>query len=78
MYVLGENHKSSGLPQWLSGKESAYTAGDTRDVGLNPGSGRPAREGNGNSLQYSCGEIPWTEDPGGLRSLMSQNRTQLK
>ena len=24
-------------------------------------------EGNGNPLQYSCLEIPWTEEPGGLQ-----------
>jgi len=24
------------------------------------------REGNGTPLQYSCLEIPWTEEPGGL------------
>ena len=35
-----------GLPRWLSGKESAYNAGDTGSI---PGSG----EGNGNTLQYS-------------------------
>ena len=29
-------------------------AGDPRDSGLIPGSGRFPREGNGNSLQYSC------------------------
>ena len=23
-------------------------------------------EGNGNSFQYSCLKIPWTEEPGGL------------
>ena len=33
-------------------------AGDTRDVGLIPGSGRVPGEGNGNSLQYSCLENP--------------------
>ena len=26
-------------------------------------------EGNGNPLQYSCLESPWTEDPGGLESM---------
>ena len=26
-------------------------------------------EGNGNPLQYSCLEIPWTEKPGGLQSM---------
>ena len=34
--------------------------------------GRSPREGNGNSLQYSCLEHPWTEEPGGLQFLGSQ------
>ena len=38
------------------------------DVGLIPGSGRSPGEGNGNSCQYSCLEIPWTEEPGRLQS----------
>ena len=29
-----------GLPQWLSGKESACNAGDSGDPGLIPGLGR--------------------------------------
>ena len=33
-------------------------AGDTRDRGLTPGSGRSFEEGNGNSLQYSSLENP--------------------
>ena len=28
--------------------------------------------GNGNSLQYSCLDNPWTEEPGGLQSMGSQ------
>ena len=35
-------------------KESIRNAGDTRETGLIPGSGRFPQEGNGNSLQYSC------------------------
>ena len=31
---------------------------DLRDMGSIPGSGRSARGGNGNSLQYSCLENP--------------------
>ena len=42
MYVLGENHKRSGLPQWLSGKESACNAGD---LGSIPGSERSLEQG---------------------------------
>ena len=37
------------------------------DVGLIPGSERSPEEGNGNPLQCSCLEIPWTEEPGGLQ-----------
>ena len=33
-------------------------AGDIRDTGSDPGSGRPPGEGNGNLLQYSCLENP--------------------
>ena len=39
-------------------------AGDIRDLGLNPGSGRSPRGGHGNPLQYSC-----LENPHGQRSL---------
>ena len=35
-------------------KNPPASAGDTRDVGLIPGSGRPPGVGNGNPLQYSC------------------------
>ena len=41
-----------GIPQWLSGKESAYSVG--RDTGLIPGWGRSPGEGNRNPVQYSC------------------------
>ena len=42
-----------GLPWWLSGKESAYSAGDTGDVGSILESGRSLRGGHSNPLQYS-------------------------
>ena len=35
-------------------KNPPASAGDGRDVGLIPGSGKSYGEGNGNSLQYSC------------------------
>ena len=41
-------------PGSASGKEPAANTGDTRDVGLIPGSGRSPRGGHGNALQYSC------------------------
>ena len=48
----------------LSGREVACNAGDTGDAGSIPGPGRSPQGGNGNSLQYSCLEILWTEEPG--------------
>ena len=39
------------------------------DMGLIPESGRSPGEGNGNPLQCSAWEIPWTEEPGRLQSL---------
>ena len=39
-------------------KNSPANAGDTRDVGSIPGSGRSPGEENGNPLQYSCLENP--------------------
>ena len=41
-----------------------------------PGLGRYPEEGNGNPLQYSCWEIPGTEEPGRLQSMASESRTQ--
>jgi len=38
-----------GLPQWLSGKESAFNAGHEGSI---PGSGRSLGGGHGNPLQY--------------------------
>ena len=37
-----------------------------------PGLGESHVEGNGNRLQYSSLEIPWTEVPAGLESMESQ------
>ena len=37
-----------------SGKETTCQAGDTRDAGSIPESGRSPGVGNGNPLQYSC------------------------
>ena len=49
--ALGKGTMWSGLPWWLSGKESACKAGD---VGSVPGLARSPGEGKGNPLQYSC------------------------
>ena len=39
-------------------KNPPANAGDVRDVGSIPGSGRSPGVGNGNPLQYSCLENP--------------------
>ena len=68
-----------GLPQWLSGKESACTARDTGDLGLIPGSERSLGQGHGKPLHYSCLENPM--DRGAWRATVhgvAQNRTWWK
>ena len=57
------------FPGGSDGKASAYNAGN---LGSIPRLGRSPGEGNGNPLQYSCLEIPWTEEPGRLQSMGSQ------
>ena len=59
----------SGFPSGSVGKEPACNAGDTGDRGSIPRLGRSPRGGNGNPLQYSCLEVPWTEEPGRLQSM---------
>ena len=39
-------------------KHLPVNAGDARDLGSIPGSGKSPGEGNGNPLQYSCLENP--------------------
>ena len=54
-------------------KNLPANAGDFSSV---PGLGRYPEEGNGNPLQYSCWEIPGTEEPGRLQSMVSESWTQ--
>ena len=49
-----------GLSWWLSGNESACSAGDPGSI---PGSGKSPERGNGNALQYSCLENPMDRGP---------------
>ena len=60
-----------GLSGWLSGEESAASAGD---LGSIHGSGRFPGGVNGNSLQYSCLGNPRTES-GRLQSIGLQRVT---
>jgi len=62
-----------GFPGGTSGKESTCSAGDSRGVGLIPGSGRSLGGGNGNhSSILAWKRVSWTEEPGGLQSMGSQ------
>ena len=53
-------------------KESACNEGDTGNVGLIPGSGGTLQEEMATHSSILAWEIPWTEEPGGLQSMGSQ------
>ena len=60
-------------------KDLPANAGDIRDAGSIPGSGRSPRGGHGNLFQYSCPENPM--DRGAWRAAVyrvAKNQTQLK
>ena len=52
-------------------KNPPANAGDIRDLGLIPESGRSPGGGHGNPLQYSCLENPMDRKPGGIWSIGS-------
>ena len=56
--VMATVRFNNRLPRWLSGEESACSAGDAGDKGSIPGSGRSPGGGHGNPLQDSCRESP--------------------
>ena len=53
-----EDFQNIGRASWVSQlvKNLPTNAGDARDEGSIPGSGRSPGEGNSNTLQYSCHE----------------------
>ena len=46
-------------------KSLSVSAGDTRDLGSIPGSGRSLEEGMAIHSSILAWRIPWTEEPGG-------------
>ena len=50
-------------------KNSPANAGDIRNAGSIPGTGRSAGEGHGNPLQYSCLENPMDREAWNLKQL---------
>ena len=57
------------FPHSSVSKESACNAGDPGSI---PGLGKSSGEGNGNPLWYFAWRIPWTEEPGRLQFMGSQ------
>ena len=62
----------NGIPRGSVVKSLPANAGDTRDMGLIPGSGRSPGGGHGNPHSILASKIPWTEEPGRLQSIESQ------
>ena len=58
-----------GFPDGAVVQNQPINAGDTEDTVSISGLGRSLGGGNGNPLQYSCPDNPWTEEPGGLHSM---------
>ena len=58
------------LPWWLSGKEFTCNAGDTGSIhGFDPWvREEPLEKEMATHSNILAGEIPWTEEPGGLQS----------
>ena len=52
-------------------KNLSANAGNLRDAGLIPGSGRFSVEGIATHTSILACRIPWTEEPGGLQSIGS-------
>ena len=60
----------TGLPWWLSGKESACNTQELQIRSL--GGEDPLEEGMATHPSIPAWRIPWTEQPGGLQSVGSQ------
>ena len=65
-----------GFPSGSMVKEPACNAGDARDMGSIPGSGRSLEEGMATHSSILAWRIPWREEAGGLHR--SQSQTCLK
>ena len=53
-------------------KNPPANAGDVRDTGCIPGSGRSLEKGMATHSSVPAWRIPWTEEPGGAQSTGSQ------
>ena len=64
--------KAYGKPQWRCRKESAFSAGDPRDMVWSLGLEDPLEKKMATHSNILAWEVPWTEEPGGLQSMGSQ------
>lgn len=75
-YEVSEGSKPVlGFPDGSVGKESPCRGGAAGDAGPIPGQGRHPGGGQGDPLQCSGREKPWTEE---LQAMESQSQTCLK
>ena len=58
---------------YLGGSDSKESAHNAGDLGSIPGLGRSPGKGNGTHSSIIAWRIPWTEEPGGLQSMVSQS-----
>ena len=63
-----------GFPSGISVKNMPANAGDIRDTGLIPESGRSLEEGMATHSSILVRRIPWREEPGGLQSMGLQSQ----
>ena len=59
-------------------KSLSANIGYTRDAGFTPGWGRSLEKAMATHSSILAWRIPWTEEPGGLQSIVSQSQTRLK
>ena len=82
--IVGGENREMLVKAWASQvvliiKNPSANAGDKRDSGLIPGSGRSPGEGNGYPLQYSCLENPMDREAWQTTvHRVSNDQTQLK
>ena len=66
IHVIVKAFAGSGLPWWLSNKESACSAGATGDTGSILGQADLLEEGMATHSRILAQRIPWTTEPGRL------------
>ena len=64
--------RREGFPDGSEAKNLPASAGDTRDAGSTPASGRSPAEEMATGSSTLVWEISWTEEPGELQSMESQ------